>query len=58
MPIEPPDPFQIADALRAQLVGLRELAASYPARREYQDAADLAAKALACMESTLVIAKR
>jgi hypothetical protein len=55
MAIEPPDPFQIAEALRAQLVSLRELASAYPTRGEYQDAANLASKALARLEAAIVV---
>ena len=46
MPIEPPDPLQIAKVLDDQLNQLRVLIATYPARPEYSTAADLVSRAL------------
>jgi hypothetical protein len=58
MPYEPPDPFQIAKVLRAQVVQLRALVEADPTRRDYQDAADFAAQALARLEAASVVAKK
>ena len=58
MPIEPPDPFQIARILRAQVVQLRALVQRDPTNREYLDAADLAVQALAKLETANVLARK
>ncbi len=46
MPIEPPDPLQIARVLDDQLGQLRALITSYPDQREYSTAAELVGRAL------------
>jgi hypothetical protein len=46
MPIEPPQPFQIAEVLNDQLAQLRALIISYPDRQEYSTAADLVGRAI------------
>ena len=46
MPIEPPEPLQIARVLDDQLAQLRGLITTYPDRPEYSTAADLVSRAL------------
>lgn len=50
MPIEPPDPLQIAAALRPQLDALAALAIENPERREYAEALDRMAGAAILIE--------
>lgn len=58
MPYEPPDPFQIAKVLRAQVLQLRALVEGDPTRREYREAADFATQALARLEAANVVAQK
>ena len=58
MPYEPPDPFAIAKLLRAQVLQLRALVETDPTRREYQEAADFAAQALARLEAANIVARK
>jgi len=46
MPIEPPEPLQIARVLDDQLAQLRALIAAYPDRPEYSTAAELLSRAV------------
>jgi hypothetical protein len=50
MPIIPPDPGKVLDALRAQLEQLRELVAAYPGERAYTVAAEHVAAAIGALE--------
>lgn len=50
MPIEPPDPGKILDALRAVLVDLRDLSAARPDERQVRSALDRVELAVADME--------
>jgi hypothetical protein len=46
MPIEPPQPLQIATVLEDQLAQLRALISAYPNQPEYPTAADLLAQSI------------
>jgi hypothetical protein len=46
MPIEPPEPLAIADALSIQLAQLRTLITYHPEQSEYSTAADLVGRAI------------
>jgi hypothetical protein len=55
MPIEPPDPLQIARVLEDQLAQLRALISSYPDRPEYSSAADFVSRAIEEIKSAAAV---